>query len=336
MKKLIPAGLILLSMACLTACGGTTARTKDFNVASDGLSGVMSESYMAEPANVMTNADSSSYVDYEDSYEGSVAEVVMNNPMIAKDVNMSVDAKSLEDFDSWLNARVEEYKGYFEQSEVNNYDSPYSTSRYAYYTFRIPADQLDSFLTSVETLTDSSVTSRSISREDVSLQYVDIEAHINALQNEKENLLRLMDNAEEVADMISIEERLSAVQAELDSYKSQKQVLEGRVSYSKVTMNVKEERLVEHPIQKAFEINFKERALEGIEQAADTFVGIIVSIPVIIIVTAFVIIFLWILSKLLRLIFRRKDGMNVRYTITPVVYRESDEAVSSTEPRSKS
>ena len=103
--------------------------------------------------------------------------------------------------------------------------------------------------------------------------------------------------------------------------------MEGRVEYSEVNLTAHEERNVEHPIQKAFEINFREKALEGIENAVQIFVGIITAIPAIIIITAFVILFIWLLKQILVKIFRRKDG--VRYMLMPVQIEDTEKAVKA-------
>ncbi len=261
---------------------------------------------------------------YNDSYDGayeyassgpSEADIVKSNMMIAKTVYLSADVENLETFDANVQDTVEKFDGYFEESTINDYDSEWSTQRDSRYRIRIPSKNLDAFLEVMEGT--SSLTSKSVNSEDVSLEYVDVEAHIKALEDEKISLERLMDNAETVEDIINIQDRLSSVQAQLDSYNGQKRLLEGRVSYSTITLNAYEERNVDHPIRKAFEVNFKERVLEGIESAVEVFVGIITAIPVIIIVTGFAILFIWLLRKIWRKVFKT-DKRSIRYMWMPV------------------
>ena len=258
---------------------------------------------------------------YNDSYDGvdeyssSEADIVKSNMMIAKTVYLSADVENLETFDTNVHDTVEKFDGYFEESTINDYDSEWSTQRNSRYRIRIPSKNLDAFLEIMEGT--SFLTSKSVNSEDVSLEYVDVEAHIKALEDEKASLERLMDSAETVEDIIDIQDRLSSVQAQLDSYNGQKRLLEGRVSYSTVNLDAYEERNVEHPIRKAFEVNFKERALEGIESAVEVFVGIIAAIPVIIIVTGFAILFIWLLRKIWRKVFKT-DKHHIRYMWMPV------------------
>lgn len=250
---------------------------------------------------------------YDDSYM-TEDEAVRSTIMVAKEAHLTVDVKDLEDFDSNISKLVQDMGGYFTNTDIQNYDGEYSTDRYAYYTLKVPADKLDDFINTIDGA--ATITERNISSEDISLQYIDNDARLEASKTEREKLLKLMDEATEVSDMIEIESRLSDVQYQIDSAEQQKRTLKGRVDYSLVNITAHEERNVEHPIRKAFEINFREQILDGMENAVKTFVRIIAAIPVIIIVTAFIILFIWVLKKVLRKIFKR--DRNYRFAIIPI------------------
>lgn len=301
MKRKSYLGVMLALGILLTGCGSageTYSTTSSMSMSSDSAS-----------------LSSYSYMDYEESEYDSVADIVASNMMIVRDADVTVEVASLEAFDSYITQRVADYGGYFESQEINDYSSSYSTSRWAYYTVRVPQADLDGFLGDVEE--ESTITSKSISSEDVSLDYVDIKSRISALETEKDNLTRLLDQADQVSDIIEIEEQLSDVQYRLDSYNSQKLILEGRVSYSTVSIRAREDRTVAHPVASAFSVNFKEEMLDGLSSAVDTLVGIITAIPVIAIVSAFVMLFIWIWRKAWNRVFKRKGG-RIRYVLTPV------------------
>lgn len=313
MKRPFLFGAILLSIVgCLTGCSSSTSVDAIGSSNYSASDGAMKASYMEESVN---------YTDYSTDYSSSEADIVKNTMMIVRDASLSLDVKNLEEFDEDLHSKVEEFGGYFEDATVNDYSSSYSTDRYAYYTVRLPQEKLDEFLNIIDGT--STITSKSVTSEDVSLEYVDINAHIDALENEKDNLNRLLEQSENVSDIIEIEDRLSNVQYQLDSVNGRKRLLEGRVSYSTININVHEERNVEHPIAMAFEINFTEQLVEGIENAVSVFVGILTSIPVIVIITAFVLLFIWVIRKIWRKIF--KKDTYIRYMFVPVGYSEGDE-----------
>ncbi len=297
--------IIMLSLAiaiCLSGCGSASRTDVAFNEMAGASAGI-SENY----------ADSKT-LSWGPETASSEADIVKTAAMIAKTAYINVNVANLEAFHENITKKVDEYGGYFENAEIQNYESEYQENRYSSYSIRIPADNLDKFMETVEGV--SNITQKSVSSEDVSLDYVDTKAHISALETERDNLLRLQKDTGNVSDLIEIEDRLSSVQAELDSYNGRKRLLEGRVEYSAVNLRAKEERNIEHPIRKAFSVNFKEKMIDGMETSVQVFVGIITSIPVIIIIAAFGILFIWFLKKVWKKVFK-KDG-RVKYLLMPV------------------
>ena len=64
--------------------------------------------------------------------------------------------------------------------------------------------------------------------DDVTLRYVDVDSHKKALETEQERLLALLEKAENVEDIITIENRLSDVRYELENYESQIRLLDNQ------------------------------------------------------------------------------------------------------------
>ncbi|MCR5100663.1 MAG: DUF4349 domain-containing protein [Butyrivibrio sp.] len=278
------------------------------------------------------NSLSSSYTDSsmisfsesssEETQDGSSeADIVKQTQMIIRDADVEVDVGNLEEFNISINSLVDEYGGYFEKSEIQDYSSDYSTYRYAYYTIRIPNEKLDDFLSNVDG--EGNITSKSITSDDVSLEYVDNEAKISSLESELKVLEDMKLKTETVSDLIEIQEQISNIQYQLDSAKGQKRYLEGRVRYSTVNLSAREERNVDNPIGKAFQINFTEELLSGMQTAVTVFVGLITAIPVITIITTFIILFIWVLKKVCSKVFKPKNGIRFKYMLVPIDTQEN-------------
>ena len=86
----------------------------------------------------------------------------------------------------------------------------------------------------------SNVTSKNETVTDVTLQYVDLESHKKALEAEQERLLEMIEQAETVEDMITIESRLSEVRYQLESQESQLRTFDNQIQYSTVYLNIAE------------------------------------------------------------------------------------------------
>ena len=311
--------LSIMSVSLLTGCNDPAISS--YEVSNDF--GSRTESVkMNKNADMIMDNNMSSSESFSESYSDSsyeapsssgsssndtLANQVKNTMMIIRNADISLDVKNLDEFTDNLNNKVNQYNGYFESTNINNYANEWSTERYGYYTVRIPSDKLDEFLDYAKN--EGSITNKQITSEDVSLEYIDVEAHISALQSERDHLNELMEQTANVSEIIEVEDRLSDVQARLDSYVSQKKSLENRVSYSTIHINACENREVEHPFSSAFNINIKERFMDGLVMAATLFINVLASVPVIIILTVFVLLFIWIIRKVWRIIFPKKDNV---------------------------
>ena len=125
----------------------------------------------------------------------------------------------------------------------NSYN--YSRSRSASFTCRIPSAKLDAFLSAVDGI--GNVTYSYEDQKDVTLNYVDTEARIASLQTEYDRLLELLAQAESVDTIIMLEQRLSDVRYQLESYKSQLRTYDNLVDYSTVEISVDEVQRVSSP-----------------------------------------------------------------------------------------
>lgn len=153
---------------------------------------------------------------------------------------MSVETKEFDSVMGTLEQRVTELGGYIESMETYNGSaySGYRTNRSASMTARIPAGQLNGFLSEVSEI--SNVTRRSENVQDVTLEYVDMASHKKTLQAEHDRLLELMEQAESIEDIITIEQRLSNVQYQIESMEAQLRTYDNKVDYSTVYLDVNE------------------------------------------------------------------------------------------------
>ena len=103
---------------------------------------------------------------------------------------------------------------------------------------RIPADQADNFVQQISG--ESNIVSSSETVQDVTLQYVDTESRIQALETERDRLLELLEQAESLEDILKIEQRLTEVRYALESYTSQMRTLENQVTYATIHLNISE------------------------------------------------------------------------------------------------
>ena len=170
--------------------------------------------------------------------ENGIEEVQETDRKLIWNVNLSLQTKEFDTVLDNMSQKIKDLGGYIQDSSVWGSSSDYSSSRSASYTLRIPSDKLDEFIDVVETL--GNVTYKNESVDDVTLRYVDVDSHKKALETEQERLLALLEKAENVEDIITIENRLSDVRYELENYESQIRLLDNQIDYSTVYVDISE------------------------------------------------------------------------------------------------
>ncbi|WP_227998633.1 DUF4349 domain-containing protein [Nocardia australiensis] len=103
-------------------------------------------------------------------------------------------------------------------------------------TVRVPADKTDAFIDGLGGI--GSLTRVSTNRDDVTMQWEDLDAKITALQASVDRLRALMATATSTADLIAAEGALSSRQGQLDSLTAQKRRLDDQVALSSLTIDI--------------------------------------------------------------------------------------------------
>ncbi len=118
----------------------------------------------------------------------------------------------------------------------------YSSSNNRHYSFvlRIPADYADEFSKTINELEGAVITSSSENVEDVTSSYMDTEAHINNLKVEEDTLNALMKKAEDISDIITLEERISQVRYEIERYENSLKNMDTLINYATYNISVDE------------------------------------------------------------------------------------------------
>ncbi len=208
---------------------------------------------------------------------------------IIKNVNISAETRDYDKAFSEMRKMVSQFDGYEEsvKSTGRSYGSGESYTRTAYLVVRIPAARLDEFLNQIGTLVN--VTSENATVSNVTAQYYDIQSRIGVLEAEKQAYEEMLKKSDDVNYLLEIRDRLFDVIEEIESYKTQLGVLEQKVAYSTVTVNLYE--VIEYTPKPVADPTFGERVsiafnegwegfLEGCQDFAVWFVGALPTLSV--------------------------------------------------------
>ena len=154
---------------------------------------------------------------------------VQSDRMLIWKAHLSIQVWSVSNAVTDATAIVKQQGGFIEQKSDRGDES-------ASITLRVPAKTLRTAIANLETL--GTVTYRSVEGEDVTEQYIDVEARLKNKIVLRDRLKQLLDKATSVKDILAIETELNRVQGDIDSMQGRIKSLKGQVDYATVTLDL--------------------------------------------------------------------------------------------------
>ena len=223
MRRRVLAGLLAVWMLlALTACGGSkSASTASYSTAD-----------AAAPAEAAMEYGGG--VEYEEAQYDSGTGETREQKLICT-AQMEMETTAFEEATSALADLTEQFGGYFESSSIGKRGSG---SRWADYTIRVPAERYQSFLNQAGELCHE--TWRSTTQEDVSEAYYDTEGRLKTQQIKLERLQKLLSQAENMEDIITIESAISETEWNIEDLSGTLRHYDALVDFATINVHVSE------------------------------------------------------------------------------------------------
>src|SRR5471032_672993 len=158
-------------------------------------------------------------------------------PMIARGAQLSLTTKDFAKTRQALEEILKRHKAYIGQLNVN---SPSGAGRTLDATLRVPATELDAALAELKKL--GHVEQESQSGEEVTRQYVDLEARLTNARNAEQRLTSLLrERTGKLQDVLSVEKEITRVRGEIESMEGERKNLGARVEFATVHLTINEE-----------------------------------------------------------------------------------------------
>lgn len=178
--------------------------------------------------------------------------IIRNASFTVKTLHFEEDVAKLQELTEEMSGRVE----YLSTSG----DRDNGEMRYGSLTLRIPAQHLDAFLSGAQGI--GRLTALHQEEQDVSDSYYDVQARLETQQTKMERLQTLLQSAQDVSDLIEIENSIADTQYLIDSYMARLQSYDSQVDYSTVRVTVREIQ-----VQEAEEVSLGQRMMAGLRQS---------------------------------------------------------------------
>lgn len=157
--------------------------------------------------------------------------------MIARTAELTLTTSEFDNARTGLEDIIKRHSGYLGQLNVS---APTGAGRTLDATLRIPAGQRDAAIAEVKKL--GRVEAESQTGEEVTTQYVDLEARLSNARNTEQRLTEVLhDRTGKLADVLAVEEAISRVRGEIEQMEAEKKTLTTRVEFLTLQVKVAED-----------------------------------------------------------------------------------------------
>lgn len=183
----------------------------------------------AEPAYALETVAA----DYEVETANVATEKYQQDLKIIKTADLRFATDNLEESFSIMQKASTQYKAYIQN---DNSGKDYH-SLYRNITIRIPNQNFDAFIAEISKGV-AYFDRKEISAQDVTEEFVDIEARLKAKKGLENRYLELLKKANKVSEMLEIESELSKIREEIEVQEGRLKYLQNRVSMSTVSIQM--------------------------------------------------------------------------------------------------
>lgn len=246
-RKMSVKKAVLLFVMVLVALTSCAAATNDAYFYNEKEQVSYTESYDPGIWDATTSEISGSNTASSESSVDSIstAQNDLENRKLIRTAALDIETQSFTDCIARLEENIAKIGGYVESASV--YGNESYALRSADYTVRVPEENYTTFLNGMDGI--GSVTHRTESVDDITMSYTDVESRIRSLETEYETLLAILEKCDTVSDVIEVQNRITVVTGELDSYYSRLRTYDNLISYCTVRISVSEVRVYTEPTE---------------------------------------------------------------------------------------
>lgn len=242
MKKLSLAILIFSSL--LISCGGSSASRSNekisFGMYDQGDSASRPDSPMVSTTASNTAAPSESRNSGDVSLTGSETArqpAVPTDRKIIRNADIGLESGSPEESQKKIASIAENAGGFVVETQQSSSDRRSSVRDTVTMTVRVPADKFNEALDEIRKSADR-VIIETVKGQDVTEEFIDIEARLKAKRALEEQFMEIMKRANSVEDALNVQRQLAEVRGEIEKIEGRKRFLENQTSLSTIKVRI--------------------------------------------------------------------------------------------------
>ena len=230
MKKLL---VVIAILAAAAACGGSQSAGTSQNARLNPVAGGQA----VPPGKITTTAPGGGTTDFGPNQPVTVP---VQGPQVIRQAQLtvSVSAGSFVSRLSDVRSLVERENGFIAGTDAQANPQTNDQIRTGVVSFMVPAAKFDETIDALAKL--GTVQNEHISGQDVSAQYVDLQARLANEEAQRQAMLTLLSRAQSVSDIIAIQTQLGQITQQIEELKGQIQYLDHNSAFSTVTVDIVE------------------------------------------------------------------------------------------------
>jgi hypothetical protein len=196
-------------------------------------------------------------------------------PMIVRTAQLSLTTTNFDRVRDRVSEVLKRHQGYIGELNIG---SPAGAARTLEATLRVPADQLEAATAELKSL--GRVESESQSGEEVTEQYIDLEARLTNARNTELRLTDLLrQRTGKLSDVLAVEKSIDEVRNSIERMEAEKKNLGNRVDFATLIVRVTEDYKAQMHVLPAFLLTrFQNAAVDGYQGMVDGVAAVLLTL----------------------------------------------------------
>lgn len=166
------------------------------------------------------------------------APTVVTERKIIRDADLQLETDAPEEAQNKISAIAESKGGFVVETQSSSSDVKAATRDTVTMSVRVPAAKFNEALDEIRK-SASRVINETVKGQDVTEEFIDVEARLKAKKALEEQFLEIMKRSNSVADALNVQRELGNVRGEIEQIEGRKRFLENQSSLSTVKITLK-------------------------------------------------------------------------------------------------